>query len=849
MAEIRFTTVADLKGIHDLESALDRLHDRARSIAATMKQFGAFESQGIAEAIGTPSGLRPMSGPRPRTPHPMQTPRAIGGATPATGGKSAKYDLSTQGGVIEYYDNVLAQTLPMLNAMRPASAGLSAHTGPSARLRSTLQNVPGMTPVLGSAFKSKHLPGSTPYYEDWFNRIGQPDAQSMMSKELRQAYAEAQDLWLGGRSITPAEFYQNYSSEANQPAPKPPSFWQRFRQHARGGSIGAQLSSGLRGAMIGGAASRMLGSGAGGSALLDGAIGGGAATLLEGGGLASLFNPELLPLLAIPMIASVFKSGYNNWQQTAPTSSQIAHSLGTVGQGANALNLSIQKAAAAFGVMGSTALQSAQTLVQAFGGNDATTASLTAQAAKFAMVNGLSDQTQTQLMTALGTMGVTSGIGSTLTPYEGNRMLTQLAQVSHMQGRQGPLFTGLSSIYSTLASINPTISNPLGVAGQYAAMNASGIQGLQGLRGAQLVSQMDSSLANSKGFGQLMMFSAIEKASGGKIKNPFQMMSIGEQGAAAFIPGTHTTLGTAINQLVGGLGGNQYTQASIFGSIMGLDLNQSLAVRKSGMLNAPALRVPKGKLNIPKSLADTHAIAAALNAYEKAKTGQTGGVVSTFGNQASFEGLKALFHLPKDPTAAWNAVHGALTSAWKQFGSVASGSYLNHPWQQMVPYAEEVSKKTGYPASYLLSQWMLESTWGTSPAARQNENLAGIKPTAAHPAGPDAKYAGFSSLAQFAKADAALLNSPRYAHARALAQHGASAQAVFSALASEGYTGSPTPAQAEQYGKSIEGMMQSMERAVERAMARVMAQHRNAEHAYQRAQTAHAQTAARGPAR
>ncbi|MHB1701884.1 MAG: glucosaminidase domain-containing protein, partial [Acidobacteriaceae bacterium] len=516
-------------------------------------------------------------------------------------------------------------------------------------------------------------------------------------------------------------------------------------------------------------------------------------------------------------ITGVFKSGFSTWQQTAPTSSQLVHGLGTVGQGANVLNLSIQRAAAAFGIAGTSALQSAQLMAQAFGGNNASVARLTGQAAQFAMYNGLSDQQQTQLMTTMAQLGITSGRGATLSAYSANRTMAQLAQTSGMQGRQGPFMTGLASIYSGLGAVNPVIANPLNTAGIYGAMNASGIQGLQGMRGANLLNTMNSAVGSGQGLGGLIGMTAIYNASGGKIKNPFQALSIMEQGVGAKIG--NTTLGKQILKTIKAIGGGDiYTQSALLGATLGISENQAKAMLQSGALGAGPARVPTGPLHMKTTLADKHAIAAAQSAYQKAKTGQTGGVMSTAWDRAQATVMQAITHLPGD-----------LGSIPNQVTSILSGSYLNHPPSQMAPYALRVSKATGIPAAFILSQWMHESTWGTSPAARLNENLAGIKPSAAHPAGKDAKYAGYSSLAQFAQADIQTLMQPRYAHARLLAQHGASAQSVFSALASEGYTGSPTPAQASAYGSEVQAIVNQLVAQIKTAMDSSLSQHRQAQ--------------------
>ncbi|MHB9038730.1 MAG: hypothetical protein ACYC64_18955 [Armatimonadota bacterium] len=90
---------------------------------------------------------------------------------------------------------------------------------------------------------------------------------------------------------------------------------------------------------------------------------------------------------------------------------------------------------------------------------------------------------------------------------------------------------------------------------------------------------------------------------------------------------------------------------------------------------------------------------------------------------------------------------------------------------------------------------------------------------------------------------------PRYAHARALAQHGASAQSIFSALASEGYTGSPTPAQASAYGAHIQELVNGIAGAVKQAVDASLAKHRQAQKQDRITQAAHAQASARGPHR
>ncbi len=621
MPELRFNTSADLKGFHDIDAALDKLQARVKSISADMQKMGALQGAESASGGIAVGGGGLQYGPR----HPGG---AAGGGQPSStqqgparrprGGSKPQYDLSTQGGVIEYYDNVLAQALPMLSAMNPAGAPRSSIGASHRQPAGGLQNVSGMVPLLGNNFKSRHMAGSTPYYEDYFNRVGQADVQSMMSPALKQSYLEAQGLYIGGRKNTAAEFYQNYASEANQPASisQHTSFLGHFANSAKGTGLKNILSSGLKGGIMGSLAGGALGGGALGGAAGD-AIG-----LLAGG------LPGLLGATAMSWAGSQVSQGYSQWQQTAPGVSALAHSLnqvGTAGKSVEQFRVQVGFAGANVAMNLTQAGQAAALLTQSFSKlSENGVVKLVQQTGGAALHFGLSPTQMTQIVTSAATMGITSGAGSSLTSGAYNQMLSNMVGASGMAGRQGPLFTGLTSIYGTLASINPTISNPTGVAGQYAAMNASGIQGLQGMRGAALVSQMDQGFASAKGIQQLLGFSAIMKASGGKITNPFQMMSIMEQGSAAKIG--NTTLGSAYLSQIKGITSDPYLQAALFG--MGGNINQNMALIHSGMLSAGAMSTT-GKMNTKLSTVDRLNMAQAQYAVEQSRLGWGIGKVSS----------------------------------------------------------------------------------------------------------------------------------------------------------------------------------------------------------------------------
>lgn len=112
--------------------------------------------------------------------------------------------------------------------------------------------------------------------------------------------------------------------------------------------------------------------------------------------------------------------------------------------------------------------------------------------------------------------------------------------------------------------------------------------------------------------------------------------------------------------------------------------------------------------------------------------------------------------------------------------------------KRMQPLAEEVSKKTGLPPDLIIGQWGHESAWGTSRAARQNNNFAGIKPWKGRSAGSDTNYAGYGSPEDFAQGYADFLNeNPRYSNTLAMAKSGADMPIVARSLSNAGYAEDP----------------------------------------------------------
>jgi len=136
--------------------------------------------------------------------------------------------------------------------------------------------------------------------------------------------------------------------------------------------------------------------------------------------------------------------------------------------------------------------------------------------------------------------------------------------------------------------------------------------------------------------------------------------------------------------------------------------------------------------------------------------------------------------------------------------------------KKMLPYAQQISKATGIPANTILGELGFESNGGKSQAAIDNLNFAGIKPFGKYGAGKDSKYAGFSSLDQFAQADIQVLNQSRYAAARNAAKNGASPEVVGKMLAQEGYA-TDNPAA---YGAGVQSWVNALAQAFEQALSR-----------------------------
>ncbi len=590
MPDIRVTTSADLKGFRDLQNEMGKLIAQAREFSSLMKQVSAPSGvAATAQGASTPH-VYSEGAPHPPMAHPVrpalegvarQTAPSVGSRQQRTVrplSQTGSPNLFTSEGYTQYYENVV---MPAMTTLGNVS-------------RSGMSNIAGIR-YQGRPMNVQTVKTTANDQMNWFQNIGK-NLQAL-DEDTRSAWVQAAFASGNSTETFPSpirSFVSQYGEQLGAPSvgtqkittPIAQSFGQRLAQHFANnmgsGGIGKVLLGGLKGAAGGTIIDMLAGGGAEGAALGGmGAAGIGGALGGVGGGIVAALGTTL-----ISGIANQLKQGYSNWTSTAPDISALAHSLGQASSDVEQFRVNVQMAGANVGMTLQQSAQAAVMLTQSFSGlSENGIANLVQQTGSAALYNGLPSQQMAQIVSLSANYGITNGKAAVMNTGQFNAMLENMTAQSGMQGRQAPLYTGLMSIYGTLAGTNPTIGNPNGVAAQYTAMNATGIQGLQGMRGAQLVSQMDQGFASAQGVQQAIAMTAIMQASGGKITNPFQMMSMMEQGSAAKV-GNTTLLGAYSNVVNKLAGGNKYLAAAMF---PGLDINQALAMNHSSITNAKSI--------------------------------------------------------------------------------------------------------------------------------------------------------------------------------------------------------------------------------------------------------------------
>ena len=812
---IRVTTTADTRGLQEISRYLDEINDKSKAISGNLGVIGS----------GNPMGSGVTSGANALARHQQAVNTFAMNAKVRRGRHQATpppYDLMTTTGLEDYYQSVYSQAAPVLSLLRGNANGGSPSATPRARqaMRSGMQNVPGMVPVLGTHFKSKNFPGSQQYYEDWFNRIGAPDIQSLLSQDLKQAYREAQDLFVSGRAITPSEFYQNYASEANQNAlsqNQPTSrksvfsignLTNHFFKNAQGGSLGSVLGSGLKGVMSGIVGDATLGSGA------SGAVGAGLLGDVAGGPIGAAVA------IGAQLAIGQASKGFSDWKQAAPSFSQLVHALDLSVNSLDSFGQSILGAGSTVGMTLTQSAQAATQLTQAFTDMTPTKlSSLIKQTGQSAMYFGVTPQEMAQVSSTAATLGITSGRYASMSNGQFNQMLANGVTAGGMLGRQSSYMNGLLSIYNTVGSMNPVVDNPSAIAAQYSAMNATGIQGMQGIRGAQLMSSLDSGLANAKGLQQLLGFTAINQASGGKITDPFQMMAIMQEGAGAKV-GNTTLLGAYAKVVNAMSGGNKYLAASLF---PGLSINQGLAMNNPNITGAKGLSVTN-KMKTPTTAMDTLNIAGSEYGVQRAGIGTLltdaqaflgSGVENTpYGFTAGGKPYYGSVKVPLNSQVTASVFQPPTTAAptiGLSSSTLRQGTFINSVYNGASTASAMFNGKL--PANWVIGQWALESGWGKGIGYQQDNNPGNVKPNSGYAAGAGG-WAKYANLAQAGQNFAQVLQEPRYKKAMEALQKGTTAQNFYTLLAQAGYDGKAGEQNPTAYANSVVGSIQSVDSLV-----------------------------------
>lgn len=258
------------------------------------------------------------------------------------------------------------------------------------------------------------------------------------------------------------------------------------------------------------------------------------------------------------------KQGYDMWTQSATAFSSLTHSISQASMNVNEFRSVVSAAGAKFGETLQQSAASAAVLTQSFGAmSQQGLANAVGGTARFAFVNGLSPSQASQLMATSATLGLTSGVGSTLSQGAFQNLMTNGALAAHMAGRQSSYMNAFSGVASTIGTMNPILANPQGVAGALSVMGASGIQGFQGARGEAALNQFVTATMNGNSYQKGLGLAAILKSSHGTLTNPIQALGILQSGPFKKIPGTNITVGSSEMSFIRSQSSNPLTQASM----------------------------------------------------------------------------------------------------------------------------------------------------------------------------------------------------------------------------------------------------------------------------------------------
>lgn len=683
-----------MRGFKEMEAGLERLRQKASQVSHELQGFrlpeGGLTAGGVVNRNRS-GNIQPVAAPGGSgLPH---APSSMSQRHRATFGRGQQYNLNTPSGVMEYYENVLAQSNPMIRGLQAGS--IASRFG---------------VKYQGYATSTTNTKPTNDQMYTWFTKLGSEITK--MDQRTRNAYLQAITESANSRSAYPKpvqDFVNAYGAQLGAPRATtttsviPQSRGSRFAQHftnnVSGKSIGGALGAGLKGA-IGGSLIDMA---AGGEA---GALGAGMIGGTLGGPVGAIAAVGIQTLLGAA--ANTIGQGIKTFQATVPAFSALSHALDGATTHVNQFRYATQLAGARTAMTPEQSTQAAMTLAQAFGmsaGGLSGITGLVSQAGRFGLMNGISPTTMASMMSTAGALGITNGKGASMNSQSFNEMLLNMTQLSHMQGRQQSLYTGLLGVYSGLGSVNPIISSANSTAAIYTRMNATGIQGLQGQRGANLLTQMNSTLGSGHGLAGIMGLAAVYRASGGKISNPWQALSIEEQGLGAGIG--KTTYGAQLQKMVQQMApGNLYTQAGILSSIAGISVNQAMAMLQSGAMGAQHISTVNNSTQTMTASDRTTSASARIKV--------TASGLGYASNQLKALGAQAI---GTPTTVGTNGMSGSIyaTSSPSSTSSYAGPRYSSRGTSsgggvnQWLPQMYAAAQKTGVPISVIRSIMMGES--------------------------------------------------------------------------------------------------------------------------------------------
>ncbi len=251
---------------------------------------------------------------------------------------------------------------------------------------------------------------------------------------------------------------------------------------------------------------------------------------LSAGAMLAMGGGAALGIGALSWLVGKTGAGWNTYQQSAPTASNLWHTLSPSG-GFNTMYNRITGAGYGNGISNAQSIQAAQMLAATGGNTAVSNANLKAV---FGGAIGLGygangATTLAQQMAELQRLGITSGLSATATNRSAIFGLGNATVTGGMQGRTDSILTGITSLIQTLDQQRTTAPNFAKLLGMMTTLSSSGLQALQGQRGANLLSTFNSSLTNPGGgaAGQLYMYNALTS---GTNLSPFGEMYLAQQG-------------------------------------------------------------------------------------------------------------------------------------------------------------------------------------------------------------------------------------------------------------------------------------------------------------------------------